>query len=729
MNSANINQVSSGKDTTGVIEGQIILDEPFCKPTVLANARKLIEDKTRFEPEEIQPVSESENFQPYGISVCHVLDAKPTIEAITGHFVRHTHDKNTFDPVGDATNEVAVQLINAANTLEVDLSKPAIKYNQVEPGLLLRHPHKHWYLSTCGGCAGAGKNSCGTCYGKGRVTCHRCSGGRIITCDVSRCSGGKVNCPQCGGQGRIPHQVAYQTQNRYFANGSWQVQYGTGYRTEYRNCNGCYGGKINCSRCSGTGRINCPLCSASGQLTCSTCSGSGELLCQPCVGSGKVGQAAWVDVHVKQEYSYDLPETTPQDVRGMVEKEGLHGLPLISDSFKFVKTTIDNQEAPRSVTATFTGEFRVARQEVNCEGESAHLVAYGSDLRWWTLDGIIERLLQDDLNALTNVIVESANEGIFSSRIDHILANLKHVAASEINFDIVEAVLANKEITAHKGAVSDEYSKNVKNGIQVALRRIYVRRAKGFAWKTALAGMFFGIAVWVFSGAIWAALSVIAVLIISFILHKRSVRNLLTGILGTPEVAKRVMDMASKGRGGLEAASLLSMPSVALALVLGFGLPTKAPFTHEKLDQSILPDPKMVTDIPVESTSQINNEPIVNEKTSPISQSVAVPVAEEVMKSKQDSHASEKIVNKPHLVAAGSKLQQVQAPINAGPSTGGSDSDSTLDSESNGKLVFAEALIAAKNYTAAYELAQQVLIKYPGSVRASHLANLAQLKK
>lgn len=267
MEIENINQVTSDTNMAGVAEGQSILDEAICKPTVLANARKLIEDKTRFEPEEIQPVSESENFQQYEISVCHVLDAKPTIEAITGHFVRHTHDKNTFDPVGDATKEVAAQLIDAANILEGDLSKPAIKYNQVEPGLLLRHPHKHWYLSTCDGCAGAGKNSCGTCCGKGRVTCHRCSGGRTITC-TGGCNGGRVNCNSCGGRGQVPHQVAHQVVH-YGPNN--QTQYQTVYRTEYRTCYACNGGQVNCPRCCGRGRIDCPTCHASGQLICTPC--------------------------------------------------------------------------------------------------------------------------------------------------------------------------------------------------------------------------------------------------------------------------------------------------------------------------------------------------------------------------------------------------------------------------------------------------------------------------
>ncbi len=551
---------------------ECMFDDKLLKPTVLENVRKLVEDKTRFEPSQIQPVSILENFQPYEVSVFHVLDAKTESVAINGHFVRSEQDKKTFDPVLDASNEVAIQLRQAVTILETVLAKSSTKCDQITPGLLLRHPHKHWYLQNCHGCGGHGKNSCGGCSGKGTVTCYQCYGMRTVTC--RHCLNGYVSCSSCHGRGVVPRQVSYVV----YINGSYQTQY----RTEYFNCNSCSGsGKTRCYICHGDGKVDCSTCMASGSLTCSSCDGSGEVVCKPCVGSGAVGQAAWVDVHASQEFSHNLPEGTPQDVMEIVEKEGTHGLPSISEHFEFTSAAIDNHDTPGNVTAIYRGEFRVVRQEVLCDGESAHLIAYGNDLRWWTLDGIIERLLQADLAALSNAIVQSANEGIFSSRIDLILANLKHVVASEINVDIVEAVLANKDIQEHRGAASEEYAKHAKHSIQVALRTVYVREAKGFAWKTALAGLFCGIAVWIFEGAMWVAPSVIATLIVGLLLHKKSIRNLLIKTCGTPECAKRAMEVTSKGPGGREAALLVSIPSVALAVTLSLGLPAQSPFDNK----------------------------------------------------------------------------------------------------------------------------------------------------
>lgn len=557
------------------------------KPTVLSNARNLIEGKTRFEQEEIQPVSDSESLQSYEILVRHVLDATPTTESITGHFVRESVDKNTANPTDDATEEVVTQLEEASTLLKNELAKTTIKYNQVEPGLLLKHPHKHWYLNTCNICSGAGRNICGTCSGNGQVTCHRCYGRLRVTCDGYGCNGGSVACAQCGGGGRIQHQVPYQVPHSSYTNGNQQTHYTTAYRTEYRTeyktCSGCCGGRVMCPKCSGTAQISCPTCFATGILTCSSCAGSGKVTCAPCAGSGEVGLAAWVDVQVTQDYSHSVPDNTPEDVMAMIKKEGLHGLPPISESFNFANT---RQDAPDSVLATYCGEFSVVRQDVICQGESAHLVAYGNDLRWWTLDGIIERLVQHDLNALSKTIIESTTEDIFSSRIDQLLEAFKNVAASEINIDLVEAALSDKDLTQHRGAISDEYAKSVKHGIEAALRRIYVRSAKRFAWITPLLGTALGMLVWAFEGPTWAAITAIIVLIFSIFLHQRSIRKLFADTLGSPELARRTMDMAAKGHGKREAILLLSMPSVMLAIGMGWWLPESAPFAGTKQNQA-----------------------------------------------------------------------------------------------------------------------------------------------
>jgi formylglycine-generating enzyme required for sulfatase activity len=176
------------------------------------------------------------------------------------------------------------------------------------------------------------------------------------------------------------------------------------------------------------------------------------------------------------------------------------------------------------------------------------------------------------------VIIESENDGLFSSKVDHLLDNLKHVVASEINIDIVEAALDNKIFVAQNSGMSEEYATKVKHAMQSALNKLLVRKAKSFAWKTPLASLIFGIAVWSIEGMVWGAISVAAVLLFSFLLHRWSIRKLLIDVLEKPEHTKRAMKIATEGKGQWQAAFLLTLPSVALALGIGWILPTKPPF-------------------------------------------------------------------------------------------------------------------------------------------------------
>ncbi len=555
------------------------------KPTVLANARELIAGKTRFESKEIQAIYASEDLVSYQINVQYDLDATPTTQNITGNFSRSQVDIKTSDPVDDATNEVAMRLIDASNVLQNELVISSTKYNQIEPGLLLKHKHKYWHLHTCRNCSGTGQNKCGICSGSGETICYKCFGSSKIPCDNSGCVNGRVNCNVCYGKGSTSHQVAYQTSYSEYYNGSYHTRYRTEYRTEYQLCRFCSYGKVSCVKCSGTAKINCQICYATGRLSCHKCAGSGIEACQPCDGSGEVGLSTWVDVHItNQNFSLNTPDGTPNDVLNMIEKEGLHGLPSISENFNFVKTILDSQN---SILATYYGEFRVARQDVICKVESAHLIAYGNDLRWWSLDGIIERLLQDDLNVLLSTIVESSKDGIFSCRIDHLLENLKNIFSSEINIDIIESTLSDKNVIRYREAVSDEYAKNVKQGMQVALRRVHLRSAKRSAWMTPLIGSVFGISVWAFEGAMWAAISTIIVFPFSLILHKLSIRKLLTNIFGQAKYTNRVIYLSGKFNAIRNALFLLSIPSVILSIGMGFGLPEKQPLTVNELSHVI----------------------------------------------------------------------------------------------------------------------------------------------
>lgn len=750
--------------------------------TVLGNARKLVEDKTRFEPDDVQPVGEQqEQIQPYTITVGHFLFADPTVKGITGHFVPESQDRHTLNPDRDAQKEVATQLHVAAEQLKVALARPGRVYNQIEPGLLLAHPHKHWFLHTCSPCGGRGKVTCDPCHGRGSVTCYSCHGSRRVTCDGWGCIGGKVNCSVCYGTGTVKKSVPYQVSRSVNVNGNWQTQWTTEYKTEFHLCGSCSNGKKTCTVCGGMGTINCRTCNASGELQCSRCHGSGHVDCIPCEASGRVGVAAWVDVRIRPGYTYQLPEDTPPDVIEMASKEGEHGLPPISESFQFEQAQIYQPKGvPEAVVAKYQGKFKVARQEVICENESAHLVAYGNDLRWKTLDGIIERLLQDDLKALSNAIVASETEGAFSSKIDLLLDRLKHVAASEINVDIVEAALGNRELTGHDGAVSEEYRTNVKHSLQAALRRIYVRQSMSLAWKSMLASLLIGLAVWAFAGKMWGGATVAGVIFAGVFAHKISIRNILTKTLGDQEIAKRAIGVATKGTGGREAILLLTLPSMILALMIGWILPANAPFGHagspvsSSASSDTLPDPAPEQTSPQQAATvasaarnqaprssghaqpklAINSQsPSSHFPPAPASQSQArnSPVAEGA-DGKLDSMSESNLRLAEKFYAGGffrNAYNHAQRVLAAHPGNGraieiaanaksrmqipkqqdqGGGTDASLDPRSATQLKIAQRMLDDGYYYSAYEMARRVLDSHPGSAQAEHIASTAQVK-
>jgi hypothetical protein len=97
-------------------------------------------------------------------------------------------------------------------------------------------------------------------------------------------------------------------------------------------------------------------------------------------------------------------------------------------------------------------------------------VAYGTDLRWLTLDDIVEKLLRGDLKALSDALAGSADDGLFSARAG-LLTPLRDEAASELNADVIEAVLSGDADHAHVDVVSAEYASNVRTCVLGALRQ------------------------------------------------------------------------------------------------------------------------------------------------------------------------------------------------------------------------------------------------------------------
>ncbi|STR26451.1 chaperone protein DnaJ [Janthinobacterium lividum] len=463
-------------------------------PTVLGKLRTLVQDKTRFEPHDITPLDEEDVLQEFSLQANYALEARFEQRVINGYFTPAGNDCRCGSHEVGALAHVQEKerLRRAAGKLDNALRQPGQAYNGVEAGVYLPHAVKYWHLDTCSNCTGRGRINCHTCYGATTETCWNCHGGRTVSCDAYGCYGsGKVSCSYCSGSGTVSEQVTdhitVQVPTTTYSNGSSHTSYHSEtrpqYRTEYRSCYHCSYGKVSCNTCHGSGSINCGTCRASGKVTCRTCSGVGDLRCNPCDGSGKVGKAAWVDVHVTPGYSVSLPKQVPDDARRIRDKESVHSLAAIASSLALAKVSIYNEDQPQEVDALYAAKLRIVRLDASCNAEKHHLVAYGTDLRWLTLDDIVEKLLRGDLKALSDALAGSADDGLFSAHVQGLLTPLRDVAASELNADVIESVLSGDADHAHVDVVSADYANNVRTCVLGALRQVYTRLAKQFWWK------------------------------------------------------------------------------------------------------------------------------------------------------------------------------------------------------------------------------------------------------
>lgn len=568
------------KTTPNVISDALLPEE---SPAVLgasaySNICDLIREKTRFEPGDIEKLSEVEDEQDFILEVRYELDAKIEHLDITGLFSRKSSDHECHSPWGEAQKESPGRLRAAAQRIKAALEQADGRYDGIAEGLLLQHDGKHWELHECYGCHGNGRIRCHTCSGRKKEKCGHCYGSLTIFCDSVGCVGGRHLCSSCHGTGQVTHSVPYQVSTTTWVNGISHVEYRTEYRSEMRSCTayGCNGGYIQCSRCHGTGSINCPTCGATGEVTCRTCGGAGDLRCEPCCGSGRVGDAAWVDVYAKPSYQLQLPDGSPEDALAIVEREGPHGIAMLSTTMFLAELRQSAPDNPNELTATYHGTLRISRLAARCAEQDYQLVAYGRDLRWLTTDTMVETLLRADLQALQTVLSETVDDGWLSSQVDHLLQPLRHVTASELNAELVEAALVQEESRlAHQMVVSAEYAREIQKGILGALKQIYMRIAKPFCWQTALASLILSLALWALTTPAWGIVGGLGAVAGGGFLFTRKVRLILSDALGSRELAVRAMLIAHKSRRSYTAYSLIVIPGAICAIAIGSMLPAR----------------------------------------------------------------------------------------------------------------------------------------------------------
>lgn len=555
--------------------------------SVLDKVRALVQEKTRFEPEDISAVTESDTLQDYALVATHSLEARFESRVIDGFFERTTSDVACSDAWQvdiQAEAQTALRLQLAGQRMETQLRSRDAQYDEIPDGLYLPHASKNWHLATCAGCHGDGRVQCHHCHGRKSETCYHCNGARTVTCSAYSCNGsGKINCSVCSGSGQLQESTTeYVTVNvpvTTYENGNSH----TSYRSETQpvhgtrsvTCHSCSYGKITCYTCSGSGHNNCGTCHASGSISCRTCAGRGDVTCGPCSGSGKRGNAAWVDVYATQQYAITLPDDADADARAIAAGNDVAAIAALSQVVKLGKIKFDNLDAPATVSARYQGKLRTVRLDAVCNDSHHHIVAYGTDLRWLTLDNIVEKLLRGDLQALATALNRSADDSALSSSVVALLAPLRDVAASELNAEVIEAVLDGAVDHGYSAILSPDYVDQVRTCVLGALRHVYTRLARRFWWQSALAALAVCSVVWLFSGALWGVLAGLLAAGAGFLLFGRRVRLVLTDAFGDASRAARAIAIAGKGKRNRYAHALVLAPAIAGVLVLGHFLPQR----------------------------------------------------------------------------------------------------------------------------------------------------------
>lgn len=549
-------------------------------PSPLENLQRLLREKTRFESQDIE-TAEHDIAQDFEVRSTHRLFSHLVDHAISGRFTRRATDREARHPGIAARADAGARVEAAVSRLERQLGEPATAHDTVSAGVYLPAAVRHWNLESCSRCAGRGKNSCRTCHGQRQEICPTCSGGLSVQCDAYSCCGtGTTNCHACHGSGTVYGLVPYQVTETVYVGGQSQTSFRTEYRHEASTCTamGCSRGQVFCYRCSGTGRIQCPVCHATGRITCRDCGGVGHHVCTPCEGSGQSGSAAWIEVHVEPVHELIWPAAADPVAFEIGKAIGLSKVVTEAGGLVFGDFAHTRAGDDPCIVARYRGRLAILRIDAQCGGRSFRLVGFGHSRTWHTLDGIVESLLQRDLDVLGAALVRANDEEFWSPRLGTLLPALRHVTSSELNAELVEAALGDGPRQEHAIVVSPGYAQALQSSLLGSLRLIYTRSALQQWWRGALLSGGLMLGVWALSHVLVGVLAGLLMAPAALWLLRRRIRTTLVDALGDAGKADRAMAMAVKARRQHVATAITVVPIAVVALVLASVLPPQAPW-------------------------------------------------------------------------------------------------------------------------------------------------------
>ncbi|EPT7001546.1 DnaJ-like cysteine-rich domain-containing protein [Cronobacter malonaticus] len=225
---------------------------------------------------------------------------------------------------------------------------------------LLSRPYGDWkseevvYLHPMQACL---TENCNNCHGSGSVNCGQCHGS------------GKTSCCSCGGSGQVLRHRSYYD------------HYSKQNRTEsyYESCSSCYGGRV----------------------TCNGCGGSGNKQCSPCSGTGIISHITSLKATATPDYQLVYPQAdVPEYIR-----EGLYktGVPSLGNYGPVALTYNDVDYARRDVHAMYDANVPFGRLESplpEAGEEPIRWILYGVTPHILDAGHVLQALLKNDLDML-----------------------------------------------------------------------------------------------------------------------------------------------------------------------------------------------------------------------------------------------------------------------------------------------------------------------------------------
>ncbi|EKY3231939.1 hypothetical protein SMY33_000857 [Cronobacter malonaticus] len=225
---------------------------------------------------------------------------------------------------------------------------------------LLSRPYGDWkneevvYLHPMQVCL---TENCNNCHGRGSVNCGQCHGS------------GKTSCCSCGGSGQVLRHRSYYD------------HYSKQNRTEsyYESCSSCYGGRV----------------------TCNGCGGSGNKQCSPCSGTGIISHITSLKATATPDYQLVYPQAdVPEYIR-----EGLYkaGVPSLGNYGPVALTYNDVDYVRRDVHVMYDANVPFGRLESplpEAGEEPIRWILYGVTPHILDAGHVLQALLKNDLDML-----------------------------------------------------------------------------------------------------------------------------------------------------------------------------------------------------------------------------------------------------------------------------------------------------------------------------------------